>query len=81
MTFPPIRLLGPADLPACADLAEAAVLVSFDRVASISMVLVAPRFERRGPGRAITRHAVDGGCQGPDGTRTPAGPRRPAAPR
>ncbi len=92
MTFPPIRLLSPADLPACADLAEsrswpreppkwrllhevgrvfgvdapdgaglaaAAVLVSFDRVASISMVLVAPRFERRGLGRAITRHAVD----------------------
>ncbi|WP_410621985.1 GNAT family N-acetyltransferase [Amycolatopsis sp. cmx-8-4] len=92
MTFPPIRLLGPADLSACSDLAEsrswpreppkwrllhevgrvfgvdapdgaglaaAAVLVSFDRVASISMVLVAPRFERRGLGRAITRHAVD----------------------
>ncbi|MEA5365893.1 GNAT family N-acetyltransferase [Amycolatopsis sp., V23-08] len=92
MTFPPIRLLGPADLPACSDLGESrswpseppkwrllheighvfgvdapdgdglaatAVLVSFDRVASISMVLVAPRFERRGLGRAITRHAVN----------------------
>jgi GNAT superfamily N-acetyltransferase len=91
MDFPPIRALGPADLPACSDLAEArdwpreprkwallqqvgrvfgvaapdgdglaatCVLVAFGAVASISMVLVAPRFERRGLGRAITAHAV-----------------------
>ena len=39
-------------------LAATAVLVSFGSVASISMVLVAPRYERRGLGRAITAHAV-----------------------
>jgi GNAT superfamily N-acetyltransferase len=39
-------------------LAAAAVLVPFGSVASISMVLVAPRYERQGLGRAITAHAV-----------------------
>jgi len=83
-------MLGAADLPACADLAESrswpreppkwrllhevgqvfgvdapdgglaacAAVVSFGTVASISMVLVAPRFERRGLGRAITAQAL-----------------------
>ncbi|UOZ09903.1 hypothetical protein [Amycolatopsis sp. WQ 127309] len=71
MTFPLIRLLGPADLPACADLAAAVVLESFDRVASISTVLVAPRSERRGLGRAITRHPGWSSTAG----RSPATPR------
>ncbi|MFJ9783621.1 GNAT family N-acetyltransferase [Amycolatopsis sp. NPDC101161] len=39
-------------------LAAAAAVVSFGTVASISMVLVAPRFERRGLGRAITAQAL-----------------------
>ncbi|WP_370970655.1 GNAT family N-acetyltransferase [Amycolatopsis sp. cg9] len=39
-------------------LAATAVLVPFGSVASISMVLVAPRYERQGLGRAITAHAV-----------------------
>ena len=43
-----IRTLSAADLPACSDLAATAVLVSFGSVSSISTVLVASRFERRG---------------------------------
>lgn len=39
-------------------LAACAAVVSFGTVASISMVLVAPRFERRGLGRAITAQAL-----------------------
>lgn len=39
-------------------LAASGVLVPFGPVASISMVLVAARYERRGLGRAITAHAV-----------------------
>ncbi len=39
-------------------LAATAALVTFGPVASISMVLVAPRYERQGLGRAITAHAV-----------------------
>ncbi|MGW4524228.1 GNAT family N-acetyltransferase [Amycolatopsis sp. NPDC004378] len=46
------------DAPDGAGLAACAALVSFGTLASISMVLVAPRFERRGLGRAITEHAV-----------------------
>lgn len=44
--------------PDGAGLAATAVLVAFGPVASISMVLVASRYERRGLGRAITAHAV-----------------------
>ncbi|WIV58533.1 GNAT family N-acetyltransferase [Amycolatopsis nalaikhensis] len=51
------RVFG-VDAPDGDGLAASAVLVSFGPVASISMVLVAPRFERRGLGRAITAHAV-----------------------
>ncbi|WIY03513.1 GNAT family N-acetyltransferase [Amycolatopsis mongoliensis] len=39
-------------------LAAGAAVVSFGTVASISMVLVAPRYERRGLGRAITAQAL-----------------------
>ncbi|MGK3205389.1 GNAT family N-acetyltransferase [Amycolatopsis sp. MEPSY49] len=39
-------------------LAACAAVVSFGTVASISMVLVAPRFERRGLGRAITAQTL-----------------------
>ncbi|WP_410590985.1 GNAT family N-acetyltransferase [Amycolatopsis sp. lyj-23] len=39
-------------------LAASAVVVAFGPVASISMVLVAARYERRGLGRAITERAV-----------------------
>ncbi len=39
-------------------LAASCALVPFDAVASISMVLVAARYERRGLGRAITAHAI-----------------------
>ncbi|MEV6648391.1 GNAT family N-acetyltransferase [Amycolatopsis sp. NPDC051371] len=47
-----------ADAPDGRGLAACAAVVSFGTVASISMVLVAPRYERRGWGRAITAHAV-----------------------
>jgi GNAT superfamily N-acetyltransferase len=46
------------DAPDGDGLAATAVLVSFGSVSSISMVLVASRYERRGLGRAITAHAV-----------------------
>lgn len=46
------------DAPDGAGLAACAALASFGSVASISMVLVAPRFERRGLGRAITAQAL-----------------------
>ncbi|SFW43665.1 GNAT family N-acetyltransferase [Amycolatopsis australiensis] len=46
------------DAPDGDGLAATAALVAFGSVASISMVLVAPRYERRGLGRAITAHAV-----------------------
>ncbi len=46
------------DAPDGDGLAASGVLVPFDGVASISMVLVAPRYERRGLGRAITAHAI-----------------------
>lgn len=46
------------DAPDGSGLAACAVLVTFGSVASISMVLVAPRYERQGLGRAITAHAV-----------------------
>ncbi|MFF1612023.1 GNAT family N-acetyltransferase [Amycolatopsis sp. NPDC058278] len=46
------------DAPDGDGLAAAAVLVPFGPVASISMVLVAARYERRGLGRAITAHVI-----------------------
>ncbi|GHG17214.1 MULTISPECIES: GNAT family N-acetyltransferase [Amycolatopsis] len=46
------------DAPDGDGLAATCVLVPFGAVASISMVLVAPRYGRRGLGRAITAHAV-----------------------
>ncbi|WP_410668724.1 GNAT family N-acetyltransferase [Amycolatopsis sp. cmx-4-68] len=46
------------DAPDGAGLAATCALVPFGSVASISMVLVAPRYERQGLGRAITAHAV-----------------------
>ncbi|OXM66781.1 GNAT family N-acetyltransferase [Amycolatopsis vastitatis] len=46
------------DAPDGDGLAAAAAFVTFDAVASISMVLVAARYERRGLGRAITAHAI-----------------------
>ncbi|WP_285482567.1 GNAT family N-acetyltransferase [Amycolatopsis sp. NBRC 101858] len=46
------------DAPDGPGLAACAALVSFEAVASISMVLVASRFERRGLGRAITAQAL-----------------------
>ncbi|MEV6829736.1 GNAT family N-acetyltransferase [Amycolatopsis sp. NPDC051102] len=46
------------DAPDGSGLAACSVLVPFGSVASISMVLVAGRYERRGLGRAITSHAV-----------------------
>jgi GNAT superfamily N-acetyltransferase len=51
------RLFG-VDAPDGDGLAAAAALVTFDAVASISMVLVAARYERRGLGRAITARAI-----------------------
>jgi GNAT superfamily N-acetyltransferase len=51
------RVFG-VDAPDGSGLAASCVLVTFGAVASISMVLVAPRYERRGWGRAITAHAV-----------------------
>ncbi|MGW4063299.1 GNAT family N-acetyltransferase [Amycolatopsis sp. NPDC004747] len=46
------------DAPDGDGLAASCVLVAFDAVASISMVLVARRYERQGLGRAITAHAL-----------------------
>ncbi|WP_284748061.1 GNAT family N-acetyltransferase [Amycolatopsis sp. RTGN1] len=46
------------DAPDDSGLAASCVLVTFGSVASISMVLVAPRYERQGLGRAITAQAL-----------------------
>ncbi|MEV6875472.1 GNAT family N-acetyltransferase [Amycolatopsis sp. NPDC051128] len=51
------RVFGVA-APDGSGLAACAALVPFGSVASISMVLVAPRYERRGLGRAITSQAL-----------------------
>jgi len=51
------RVFG-VDAPDGDGLAASGVLVTFGPVASISMVLVAARYERRGLGRAITAHAL-----------------------
>jgi GNAT superfamily N-acetyltransferase len=51
------RVFG-VDAPDGDGLAASCVLVTFGSVASISMVLVAARYERRGLGRAITAHAI-----------------------
>jgi GNAT superfamily N-acetyltransferase len=53
-----VGLVFGADAPDGDGLAACAALMSFGSVASISMVLVAPRYERRGLGRAITAHTL-----------------------